>query len=218
MARLGVISALRGLQLFTFVPDSQFELPALKGHQDAAKLLPADFSTVDNEKWNPAFAGIVPRNPSTHYSVVRDLQSVLTVLEMFGGQGTPHFFDQSTEQNQQVFLRIADDLEAVARWMSVAKLESVERDSGAEQIGAKVKLADFSRGVNETHRLELGVFESCQPSRFRHFLVEALTTEMSISSFNGTVIDDVIVRCRPGATIAASFPASRRLSLIIQVQ
>jgi hypothetical protein len=102
--------------------------------------------------------------------------------------------------------------------MSIAKLESVERDPGNEQIGAKVKLADFSRGINETHRLELGIFESCQPSRFRQFLVEALATEMSISAFNGTVIDDVIVRCRPGATIAASFPASRRLSFMIQVQ
>jgi len=49
------------------------------------------------------------------------------------GPGTPHFFDQSTEQNQQVFLRIADDLEVVARWMSIAKLESVERDSGAPE-------------------------------------------------------------------------------------
>jgi hypothetical protein len=218
VASLGVISALRGSQLFTFVPDSQFELPALKAHQHTAKLVPADFSTIDNEKWHPPIPGIVPLNPSTHYSFVRDLQSVLTVREMFCGNGTPHFFDQSTEQNQQVFLRIADDLEVVARWMSIAKLESVERDSGAEQIGTKVKLADFSRGINETHRLELGVFESCQPSRFRHFLVEALATEMSMSAFNGTVIDDVIVRCRPGATIAASFPASRRLSLMIQVQ
>jgi hypothetical protein len=214
----GVISALRGSQLFTFVPDSQFELPTLKGHQHAAKLVPVDFPTVDNEKWHPAIAGIVPLNPSTHHSFVRDLQSVLTVFEMFGGKGTPHFFDQPTEQNQQVLLRIADDLEVVARWMSIAKLESVERDSGTEQIGTKVKLADFSRGINETHRLELGVFESCQPSRFRHFLIEALATKMSIPAFNGTVIDDVIVRCRPGATIAASFPASRRLSLMIQVQ
>jgi hypothetical protein len=55
---------------------------------------------------------IVPLNPSTHDSFVRDLQSVLTVREMFGGKGTPHVFDQSTEQNQQVFLRIADDLES----------------------------------------------------------------------------------------------------------
>jgi hypothetical protein len=45
-----------------------------------------------------------------------------------------------------------------------------------------------------------------------------LATEMSISAFNGTVIDDVIARCHAGATITASFPASRRLSLMIQVQ
>jgi hypothetical protein len=137
---------------------------------------------------------------------------------MFGGKGTPHFLDQSTEQNQQVFLRIADDLEVVARWMSIAKLESVERDSSAEQIGAKVKLADFSRGISETHRLELGVFESCQPSRFRHFLVEALATEMSISTFKGAVFYEIVTRRAASAIITASFPASRRLSLMIQVQ
>jgi hypothetical protein len=102
--------------------------------------------------------------------------------------------------------------------MSVAKFESVERDSGPEQKPAKVKLADLSREISEAHGLELGAVESCQPSRSRHFPVEALATEMSISAFNGTVIDDVIAQCRAGATIAESLPASRRLSLMIQVQ
>ena len=133
-----------GSQLLALVPDSQFELPALKAHQHTAKLVPADFSPIDNEKWHAAIAGIVPLNPSTHYSLVRDLQSVLTLREMFGGKGTPHFFDQSTEQNQQVFLRISDDLEVVPSGVSVAKLEGVERHSGAEQMGSKVKLVDFS--------------------------------------------------------------------------
>jgi hypothetical protein len=41
--------------------------------------------------------------------------------------------------------------------MSIAKLEGVERDSRAEQTGAKVKLVDFSSRIDETHRLELGV-------------------------------------------------------------
>jgi hypothetical protein len=62
----------------------------------------------------------------------RDLQSVLAVREILCGQGTAHLFDQSPEQNQQVFLRIADDLEAVTSRMSIARLEGVERDSRAE--------------------------------------------------------------------------------------
>jgi hypothetical protein len=149
-----------GSQLLALVSDSQFELPAFKVHQHTAKLVPVNFSTIDNEKWHAAIAGIVPLNPSTHDSFVRDLQPVLALREMFCGQSTAHFLDQSPEQNKQVFLRIADDLEVVPSRVSVAKLEGVERDSGAEQLGAKVKLVDFSKGINETHRLELGVFES----------------------------------------------------------
>jgi hypothetical protein len=76
---------------------------------------------------------------------------------------------------------------------------------------------DFSSRINETHRLELGVFESRQPSRFRHFLVEALATEMSISTFNGAAFDEIVTRRNASAIITASFPASRRLSLMIQV-
>jgi hypothetical protein len=143
-ASLGLVSALRVLQLFTFVRDSQFELPTLKGHQHAAKLVPVDFPTIDNEKWHAAIAGIVPLKPSTHDSFVRDLHSVLAVREMLCGQGSAHLFDQSPEQNQQVSLRIADDLEAVARRVSIAKLEGVERNPGLEQVGAKLKLVDFS--------------------------------------------------------------------------
>lgn len=131
-------------QLLALVPDSQFELPALKAHQHTAKLVPADFSLIDNEKWHAAIAGIVALNPSTHDSFVRDLQSVLPVREMFCGQSAAHVLDQSPEQNKQVFLRIADDLEVVPSGVSIAKLEGVERHSGAEQMGSKVKLVDFS--------------------------------------------------------------------------
>ena len=64
---------------------------------------------------------------------------------------------------------------------------------------AKVKLVDFSSRIDETHRRELGVFESCQPGCFRDFLVEALATEMSISAFDGAVVDDVVARGDAGA-------------------
>src|ERR1019366_445255 len=178
----------------------------------------ASLPTINNEKRHAAIAGIVPLNPPTHLSLVRDLQSLLAVREMLCGQGTAHLFNQSPEQNQQVFLRITDDLELVASRMSIAKLEGVERDSRAEQTGAKVKLVDFSSRIDETHRLELGVFESCQPGGFRHFLVETLATEMSISAFNGAVIHDVVARGNAGATITTSFPASRQLSWIIHFQ
>src|ERR1035437_9784060 len=201
-----------GSQLFALVGDAQLELPALKAHQHAAKFLPADLPTINDKKRHAAIAGIVPLNPTAHHSLFRDLQSVLAVREMLCGQGTAHLFDQSPEQNQQVFLRIADDLEAVTSRMSIAKLEGVERDSRAEQTGAKVKLVDFSSRINETHRLELGVFESCQPGCFRHFLVETLATDMSISAFNGAVIHDFVARGNAGATITTSFPASRQLS------
>ena len=83
---------------------------------------------------------------------------------------------------------------------------------------AKVKLVDFSSRIDETHRLELGVFESCQPGCFRDFLVEVLATEMSISAFDGAVVDDVVARADAGATITTSFPASRQLRWIAHVR
>src|ERR1019366_1183735 len=164
--------------LFALVGDTQFELPALKAHQHASKFVPANVSTINDEKRHAAIAGIVPLNSTAHDSLFRDLQSVLAVREMLCGQSTPHLFDQSPEQNQQVFPCITDDLEAVTSRMPIAKLEGVERDPGHEQTGAKAKLMVFPSGIGETHRLELGVFESCQPSHFRHFLVETLATEM----------------------------------------
>src|SRR5206468_1588692 len=145
------------------VRDIQFELPSLKAHQHTAKLVPVDLATIDNEKRDAAVVGIIPLNPRTHDSMVCDLQSVLAVRKMFNRQGAAHLFDQSPEQRQQIFLRIPDDLEVVASRMSVAKLEGVERDSGPEQTGAKVKFVEFSRTVSETHRFELSVFEAFQP-------------------------------------------------------
>jgi hypothetical protein len=60
-------------QLFALVGDTQFELPALKAHQHAAKLVPADLPTINDEKRHAAIAGIVPLNPTAHDSMIGDL-------------------------------------------------------------------------------------------------------------------------------------------------
>jgi hypothetical protein len=78
------------------------------------------------------------------------------------------------KQHEQIILRITDDLELVASRMSVAKFEGIESDTRPKQIGAKVEFVDFACAISETHRFELGVFESFQPHCLGHFRVEAL--------------------------------------------
>ena len=87
------------MSLFALVTKVQFELRSLKGHQHAAKLVPGDVSTIDNEKRQAAILGIIPLNPALHDLVVRDLQSVLAIGEMFDGQGAADLFDQSPKQH-----------------------------------------------------------------------------------------------------------------------
>ena len=131
---------------------------------------------------------------SSHDTIVRDLQSQLTVHAMVGGQGATDLRDQSPEQPQQIILRITDDLEMVASRRAVAKLEGVESDPRSEQVGAKVKFVDLPHAVGETHRFELSIFESHQPGCPGHFSVEALAAEPSVSALNGAVVDDVVAR------------------------
>src|SRR5215467_3463982 len=83
----------RGSQLFALVGDMQFELRSFKAHQHTAKLVPVDLATIDHEKRDAAATIIVPLNPATHYSLIRDLRSMGVVCEMFARQGAAHLFD-----------------------------------------------------------------------------------------------------------------------------
>ena len=201
-------------QLFALVTDIHFELPSLKAHQHAAEFLPGDLSTIDDEKRHAAILGIVPFNPASHDSMVRDLQSELTVHEMFSGQGTTHLLDQLAKQDEQILIRITDDLEPVASRRPVANLEGVEGDSGRAQMGAKVKFVDLSRAIGKTYRFELGVFESLQPSDSGHFHVKALATKPSVSMFHRAIVDDVIAWCNLATTVATDLLVSRELRRI----
>ena len=42
-----------------------------------------DLATIDNEKRDVAAVSIVPLNPATHHSMIRDLEAVFVVREMF---------------------------------------------------------------------------------------------------------------------------------------
>ena len=151
-----------GSQLFALVSDMQFELRSFKAHQHTAKLVPADLSTIDHEKRDAAATIVVPFDPATHQSLIRDLRSMYIVCEMFARQCATHLFDQTPEQHHQIVLRISDDLELVASRTPVAKLEGVERNSRPEQMGTKVELVEFSGTSSETYRFELGIFELLQ--------------------------------------------------------
>ena len=75
----------RESQLFAFVTNVQFELPTLKRHQHTAQFLPRDLLTIDNESRHTILAGIVVLDPSSHDSMIRDLQSKVTAQDMFNG-------------------------------------------------------------------------------------------------------------------------------------
>ena len=131
---------------------------------------------------------------SLHDAMVRDVQSKLIVHKMLGGQGAAHLRDQSPEQHQQIVIRLTDDLEMVASRRAIPKFEGVESYSRSEQVGAKVKLVDIPRAIDETHRLELRMFESLETRCLGHHIIEALAAEASVSSFNRAVVDDLVAR------------------------
>ncbi|HVP49906.1 MAG TPA: hypothetical protein VMT56_01655 [Candidatus Bathyarchaeia archaeon] len=149
-----------------------------------------------------------------HHTIVPDLQSQLAVHEMFDGQGAPDLRDQSPEQHKHIVRRITDDLEMIAGRTAVAKLEGVESDPRAEQVGAKMKFVNLPGAVGETHRLEPGMLESLQSGRLCHFSVEALAAEASVSALNGSVVHDIVARCGLAATVATYLFAQRELSWV----
>ena len=90
--RLAASSDGAGSQLFALVGNMQFELPSFKAHHHTAKLVPVDLSTIDHEKRDAAATIVVPLNPATHHSWIRDLRSMCVVCEMFARQGAAHLF------------------------------------------------------------------------------------------------------------------------------
>jgi len=81
-----------GSQLFALVCNIQLELRSFKAHQHTAKLIPVDLSTVDYQKREAPVMSIVPLDPTTYDSSIRDLQPVLAIHEMSYGQGAAHLF------------------------------------------------------------------------------------------------------------------------------
>jgi hypothetical protein len=144
--------------------------------------------------------------------MVRNVQSKLIVHEMLGGQGAAHLRDQSPEQHQQIVIRLTDDLEMVASRRAIPKFEGVESYSRSEQVGAKVKLVDIPCAIDETHRLELRMFESLQTRCLGHHIIEALAAEASVSSFNRAVVDDLVARGGLATTVATDVLALRELA------
>jgi hypothetical protein len=102
--------------------------------------------------------------------------------------------NQTPKQHQYIILGITDDLELVAGRMSITKLEGVDGDTRPKQISAEVKFVDFAGAICQTDWFEPDVFESLQPYRFGHFLVEALVADLPVSLFNRTVVHNLITR------------------------
>jgi len=78
--------------------------------------------------------------------------------------------------------------------MSITKLEGVDGDTRPKQISAEVKFVDFAGAICQTDWFEPDVFESLQPYRLGHFLVEALVANLLVSLFHRTVVDNFVAR------------------------
>src|ERR1035441_103408 len=179
-----------------------------------AEFVPGDLAAVDNQKGRETIVNTIRLHHSSHDTIVPDLQSRLTIHEMFDRQDAPDLRDQSPEQHKLIVRRITDDLEMIAGWRAVANLEGVDSDPGPEQVGAKVKFVYLPGAVGEAHWLELGMFESLQSGRLSHLSVEALAAEASVSALNGSVVDDIVARCGLAATVATYLLAQRELSWV----
>ena len=147
------------------------------------ELLPADLAAIDREQRQAAVLAFVRFDPATHNPLIRNLEAIVTVLEMFYRQGAAHLLDQSPKQYELIFPEIPDDLKDVTGRIPIAKLKRIERDAGHQQPGAKMELVNFSVAINYSDRFERGVLKAFHPGCLCHLSVEAATAERPVSIF-----------------------------------
>src|ERR1019366_8562183 len=81
------------------------------------------------------------------FPLIRNLEAVVVVVEMFYRQGAAHLLDQSPKQHELIFPGVPNDLKEVAGRIPIAKLKRVERHAGHQQPGAKMEFVNFSAAI-----------------------------------------------------------------------
>jgi len=102
-------------------------------------LVPLDFATVDDNHRHEAVLSLIPLDSGSHHAI-GDLEAEFTFLQMFEGEGAANLVNKPREQRKQILLGIADDLELIARRLSIPDRECVNRDARTQQPGAKMEL------------------------------------------------------------------------------
>jgi hypothetical protein len=90
-------------------------------------------------------------------------------------------FDPTDVDSVRVAFRV---LGAASDTITVAKLESINCGTRPKQISSKVEFVEFPGAISQSHGFEVNVFESFQPYRVGHFLVETLVADLLVSLFH----------------------------------
>src|ERR1035441_612266 len=89
------------------------------------ELVPANLAAIDDEERKAAVRAFVRFDPATHNPLIRNLEAIVAVLEMFYRQGAAHLLDQSPKQYELIFPEIPDDLKNVTGRIPIAKLKRI---------------------------------------------------------------------------------------------
>lgn len=189
-------------------------METLKTHKHPPKLFPIHLAAIDDKEGDTAVAGVIPLDPAPDDAMVCYLEPVFAFHDVLDGQGAANLFDQPAKEREQVFLRLSDDLEVIATRFTAAKFERIKCDTRSEQMGAKVKLVDFSSAVHDTDRIERDVLESFEASKFGNHPVEASATELSVAPLYRAVVDDLVAWCHLAAFSAKNLLSCRLLGAV----
>lgn len=119
-----------------------------------------------------------------------NLQTALAVVDVLYYESASHLFDQSAEQCEQVFLGFGDNLELIARRVSVAKFEGVQGDA-CSQERAEMKFVRFARAVGQPHGFQVDMLEVVESCGCRGLRIETACAELFVSLIHRAVIDDL---------------------------
>lgn len=177
--------------LFTEVTNFQLELPALEGHQHPSKVIPRDFTAIDNDEWRVVPFGHIAFDSPPH-RLFGNLKSAPVVRDVLDRNRATYFFDQAPQQGKQRVFGIANYLELIACRAAVLKFKGFNNDDIAHQACLEMKLVWFSGAVRDLNGFKPEVLKIFQPTAFSHVCVKAKSAKLSIALIERAVIDDVV--------------------------
>ncbi len=178
-------------QFIAGITNLQLELPALKGHQHVAEILPGDFQTIDNDEWHATDLGIIPFDSPSH-RLIGDMKSLPIVLKVLDGKRSAYFLDQPAQQGEQITFGIADHLKLIAGCVSFSKLKGIQSDTAPKQTCPEMELMCFTSAVGYSNGFQSDVLKIIQTAQLGHLCVDASGAKRSISFIHGTVVDDIV--------------------------